>query len=164
MFEIKISSIGNAKSYRDTWATRSVGLVDPGEHIYTGNPYYHVEFFNDVSEDIPEFITPAKEHLLRVLEFSKSFNDSDKILVHCHAGVSRSPAISSGILFQHKMPAKNIFNHLENIRPNMYPNGLIIKLMDELLDGKGELINAFHEWEQKSKWSISKSGLIYKSS
>jgi predicted protein tyrosine phosphatase len=66
------------------------------------------------------------------------------LLVHCHAGVSRSTASVILILAQAlpEIPAAEIARHLLRIRPQAWPNLRIIELGDAMSGRDGEIIAA----------------------
>lgn len=54
--------------------------------------------FNDVERDYPECVAPKKEDFTGLKDFIDSKKDSvDEIIVHCHAGISRSSACATAI-------------------------------------------------------------------
>ena len=103
--------------------------------------------FNDVEDPNDEYC-PKIEHIYRILNFSKDFNDTDKVLIHCFAGRRRSTATAIGILIQHGMTIEDAFEHCYKIRPIMLPNRLILQLMDDALDLKGDLADYGNKWIQ----------------
>ena len=50
--------------------------------------------FNDIIDPTPGMILPTPEHVAAVLAFGRSLNADPeaKLIVHCHAGISRSTA------------------------------------------------------------------------
>jgi predicted protein tyrosine phosphatase len=66
------------------------------------------------------------------------------LLVHCHAGVSRSTA-SMALLLAQAMPevsGARIFDEILQIRPPAWPNLRILELGDPMLGRNGELVAA----------------------
>ena len=67
----------------------------------------------------------------RILDFIKSRPDitlSSDIIVHCHAGVSRSSAVAWLILIALGMDYKNAFTMLYKQHPNIWPNTTVLSL------------------------------------
>src|SRR4029077_6850743 len=66
------------------------------------------------------------------------------LLIHCHAGVSRSTAAAALILAQAwpERPARDMFDVVSNLRPRSWPNLRILELGDALLGRDGEIIAA----------------------
>ena len=99
-------------------------------------------YFDDV-----EFIregSPDRNQVYRILLFSQAFTLTDRILIHCRAGISRSTAVACAIICQHTPPGEEAraVEHIRSIRAMMVPNFLIIKLADEILQREGRLVAA----------------------
>jgi predicted protein tyrosine phosphatase len=76
-----------------------------------------------------------------VLEHTKDLNDRDRLLVHCHAGKSRSPAMAIGILIQSGLSPTEAIDQVKIVRPELIPNRLIVRLIDEVLLLDGSLVS-----------------------
>ena len=76
---------------------------------------------------------PKLEHVQKIVDFAKDIGPDDKVLVNCHAGVSRSVATAIGILVQHGMDPVDAILHCKEIRPQMWPNDLITSYFSEVL-------------------------------
>lgn len=90
-------------------------------------------------------VHPAYTDIERLIEWSKGLlNDTGvKLLIHCHAGVSRSTAAAVIIMARENPGRENeIFEQLNNIRSRNWPNSLMVNLADELLSRKGKLSSA----------------------
>ena len=64
------------------------------------------------------------------------------LLVHCHAGVSRSTAAAI-LLFARREPARsaqNVVGQVIRARPRAWPNLRMIEMGDELLGRDGEIV------------------------
>jgi predicted protein tyrosine phosphatase len=85
-------------------------------------------------------IYPEKQHILDAIEFDKKCNHKIHI-IHCHAGISRSPAIGYAILRGRGMNKEDAMNKIMEIAEYSSPNERIVRLTDEILEGKpiGEL-------------------------
>jgi predicted protein tyrosine phosphatase len=106
--------------------------------------------FHDIVEPRAGLILPEVGHVAAILGFGESLarggaDRSDRhLLIHCHMGVSRSTAAMATILAQANPDAgeDEIFQHLEQIRPQIWPNSLMIGYADELLGRGGRLVEA----------------------
>jgi predicted protein tyrosine phosphatase len=87
---------------------------------------------------------PTYDEIVRILLFTQPLTLTDKILVHCRAGVSRSTALAIAIVAQHSRPGleKQAVAHVRTVRPQLIPNFLIVKLADEILGRNGKLVAA----------------------
>lgn len=124
-----------------------IGAIDPNEKSLDTDTEYHIERFHDIPRVMDGYIAPETEHIERILEYSKSFNCDDSVLIHCHAGISRSPAIAILICIQHGMSIEDAFDHVYSIRDCMSPNILIIALGDNILRLNGELTDYLSQWQ-----------------
>ena len=102
--------------------------------------------FNDVIEPAPDQLAPERHDVERLLEFGRELDAAPAahLLIHCHAGVSRSTASAALILAQAQpaLPAPAVFEQVTKIRPRAWPNLRILELGDALLDRGGELVAA----------------------
>ena len=66
------------------------------------------------------------------------------MLVHCHMGISRSTA-AMAILMAQSDPGhteERIFSQLIDLRPQAWPNSLMVEFADDLLNREGRLMTA----------------------
>jgi predicted protein tyrosine phosphatase len=160
MFEIKICSLDSVDKYMDNWATKTISLLDPNlRDEYPSTPTRHVEFFNDIAQPFYGWIMPKMVHLRNCLEFSKNFTDEDRVLIHCHAGVSRSTAVAIAVLIQHGMCVSDAVDKIVEVRECAWPNSEIIALADVHFGLGGSLIDHIKLWkmEQQSKIVLVRS-------
>jgi predicted protein tyrosine phosphatase len=103
--------------------------------------------FHDVIEPFDGFIMPEVGHVEAVLSFGEALlrgatrREAGHLLVHCHAGISRSTAAMATLLAQ-TYPDQDedaIFDRLASIRPQAWPNSRMIGFADRLLARKGRL-------------------------
>jgi predicted protein tyrosine phosphatase len=164
MFKLKICDLYDAVYLSKTWATHTVSLLDPdiekhnffiipvaGENRKLRRYYFHditpEDSWNHYFRTEFELATPKQ--IQEILAFTASLVPTDNLLVHCHAGISRSTAVACGILCQHGLTPRDSIKHVLSIRKQAFPNRYILKLFDELLGLEGELANvAFEEFAQ----------------
>lgn len=78
--------------------------------------------------DREKFIWFNDEHAESIIEFAERHkNDQGKIIVHCHAGVSRSSGVATALCEMYGIPAATIFNDHPNIQPNRHILKIIYK-------------------------------------
>lgn len=155
MFELKINGIHEAGilKVREEWPTKIVSLVDPATERdwLVPSENHHIEKFDDIAVVMRadhNYILPSREAIARVLEFTKTLVKEDKLLVHCHAGISRSTAMAIGILVQHGVDPERAIKYVEEVRPPLFPNSLVIQHIDDELGLNGELVEALRKWVQ----------------
>lgn len=70
-----------------------------------------------------------------------------RVLIHCHGGWCRAPAVALGIIATRLGPGREreAVEHLAAIHPPSTPNSLIVRIFDELLQREGTLYQAFGE-------------------
>jgi predicted protein tyrosine phosphatase len=102
--------------------------------------------FHDVIAPTPGSVSPEPSHVETILEFGRRLPDADPahLLVHCHAGVSRSTAAMTALLLQAHPDARetDILAHVRSIRPQAWPNSLMIAFADRQLGRGGRLLEA----------------------
>ncbi len=93
------------------------------------------------------------------MEFTALLQSTDKLLVHCHSGISRSTAVASGILCQHGLTPHEAIKYVLSIRSQAVPNQHILSLFDKLLKLNGQLVIAsieevakFHRKQTVFNW------------
>ncbi len=140
MFQILVTSFNEAENFiEEKWPTRIISLIDNERVVNLLGPHHLHLKFNDVSST-NMVNPPLPEHLVQVLEFTKDLTDSDKVLVHCLAGISRSTAMAIAILIQHGMNYRDAYFHIAAVRPQLMPNHLITFYTDDYFNLNGELI------------------------
>jgi len=147
MFELKITDLKDAPTIGLGWATKTVSLLDTSG---IANPFFgegHQKFFmDDLDNEKQECHRPGMQHapkmkdILNILTFTETFTDEDKVLIHCHGGMCRSPAVSMLALIQHGMTKEDAFKMVMEVRPVAMTNYLVIRLGDVALGLNGELI------------------------
>ncbi|KAJ7275524.1 protein-tyrosine phosphatase-like protein, partial [Mycena haematopus] len=89
-----------------------------------GITYHHIPLKDTSSMSI----TPACAEARRIIDAalrSKHGDASGKILVHCWAGISRSPSVLTAYLMRrHKMPLKTALGRIVRARPQVSPKFL----------------------------------------
>ena len=91
--------------------------------------------FDDISVPMDDFIEPQEAHIERALAFADTIGEGS-LLIHCHAGISRSSAIALAIIAKRLGPGKEkeAVKVLEKINPHARPNKSMVWFTDEILD------------------------------
>lgn len=122
---------------------------DPGDFAAYG-PHKRLTLrFDDIIDPLPGMAMPQRRHVEQLLEFGVGLAAEEgdplcHLLVHCHAGISRSTASMVTLLAEARpaMDEDAIFAHLREIRPQAWPNSVMLGFADDLLDRKGRLVAA----------------------
>jgi predicted protein tyrosine phosphatase len=80
------------------WPTHVVSL-SVGDVPQYGQRHLHVGF-DDIVRPQAGLVLPAPEHLNSIYEFARTLDPDSRLLVHCHRGLNRSPAVAVGVLIQ----------------------------------------------------------------
>ncbi len=117
--------------------------------------------FHDIIDPEPGRMMPEPAHMEAVLAFGRSLAATGQghLLVHCHAGVSRSTASMLAMLAQ-DAPSEDedtLFARLRSIRPQAWPNSVMVGHADELLGRGGRLVAALgrhygHQTRANANW------------
>ncbi len=95
-----------------------------------------------------DIVPPSKADMARIIQFCEQINkegqDGDLILIHCHAGISRSTASMYTLLnvLTGAGCEAELLNYLYEIRPEACPNSLMVEYADALLNRKGAMYRA----------------------
>ena len=104
--------------------------------------------FNDIIEATPGMIAPSADDVAALLAFGRDVvgERASHLVVHCHAGISRSTASMTLILAQAmpERPAEEILLAVHGIREKAWPNLRMIELGDAQLGRGGALVDATH--------------------
>jgi predicted protein tyrosine phosphatase len=94
----------------------------------------------------PHHLASSRNDVARLLGFGRELNDraGSHLLVHCHAGVSRSTAAAALIMVQMHpdRPARVALDTVVRMRPRAWPNLRMLEFGDALLGRNGEIVAA----------------------
>jgi predicted protein tyrosine phosphatase len=139
--------------------THVVSLLDPGWpepdalHVFGLDRRLKL-YFHDIIDDLPDWVAPQRCDVDLLLTFARDLAELEPapgdepvprhLLVHCHAGVSRSTAAAILILAQHQpaLPAHDVVGRVIRLRPRAWPNLRMIEFGDALLGREGEIVAA----------------------
>lgn len=122
---------------------------DPDAFASYDRPHRTVLRFHDAIEAAPGLQLPSRDDVAAVLSFGEALAVSQPgqqghLLVHCHAGISRSTAAMAMLMLQADPDAEEraVLDRLLAIRPKAWPNSRMIAFADEMLGRSGRLLQA----------------------
>jgi predicted protein tyrosine phosphatase len=150
-FRVTICGIPELGDHCATGVTHVLSILDPDwpdpPAFAAFAPHRRLALrFHDIIEPVPDRYAPSREDVARLLAFGAELTDTNAnhLLVHCHAGVSRSTAATALILAQQhpEWPAPDVLDVVAQIRPRAWPNLRMLEFGDALLGRGGELVAA----------------------
>lgn len=156
-FRTTICGLQELEDHSDSQVTHVVSILDPAHPFPSAFTDYgeheRLELrFHDIIDERPHHHEPKLHHVEQILDFGRTVvntrhdapNDNRHLLVHCHAGISRSTAAMTLILAlgHPEMAAPDLLARLMKIRFNAWPNLRILAMGEELLDRRGEFTSA----------------------
>jgi len=99
--------------------------------------------FDDVVAPYPGYEACTVEHIEQVLAFGERAHakPGSHMLVHCHAGISRSQAAAAILMCQHAPGQEEAaFLRLLDLRKHGWPNTRMVEFADQLLQRDGALM------------------------
>jgi predicted protein tyrosine phosphatase len=143
MFDLRIETAPAALDLMQKgWPTRTISLVgdDLRFNLPDFGPTHFIARFHDVEAQVPGYVAPSFAILHAALRHVDDLKDDDRLLIHCHAGKSRSPAMALGVLVSHGQTPIEALERVKSLRPIVIPNRLMVELLDNTLLQRGELI------------------------
>ena len=146
-FTLSICGLDELSGFLRLDVTHVISILDPDYPAPDGLAKIASEdriifHFDDATVPGAGRIHPASSDIEKLVDWSRSLSDSrvKHLLVHCHAGISRSTA-AAAIILAEKNPGREaeIFEEIDRIRPRNWPNSMMISLADQLLACGGAL-------------------------
>ena len=127
---------------------RVVSLLDP-EFAFPdlGSAYQgrHLRLsMHDIHKEGADQLAPAVSHVDQLLSFLALWQRSAPLLIHCRAGIGRSPAIAyvAACLHLPHRCEREIAVSLRRISPLVRPNELLVRLADSAMGRNGRMADA----------------------
>ena len=151
---LTICGLQELDSFRDAAVTHVLSILDPTypepPDFAAYGPHKRLTLrFDDIIEPMPGMLPPERRHIEALLEFGTGLAAAEgdplaHLLVHCHAGISRSTASMTILLAEARPETEEdaLFAHIREIRAQAWPNSRMIALADELLGRDGKLVAA----------------------
>jgi|SRR5947209_138692 len=150
-FRLTICGIPELDAHCAAGVTHVLSILDPEfddpPAFAAFGPHHRLALrFHDIIEPRPDCLMPQRADVERLLAFGRELIDAPDphLLIHCHAGVSRSTASAALILAQAwpDRPARAVLDAVVAIRPRAWPNLRILEFGDALLGRNGEIVAA----------------------
>jgi predicted protein tyrosine phosphatase len=117
-------------------------------HLPT-RPAHLILQFLDLDEPLPSDDPKYRLADLADVEAGLVFaRDRQRLLVHCRAGISRSTAMTLGILTERLGDPAAAFAEVLRLQPHAVPNRHIVRLLDHVLNLDGTLDTMIQAWEK----------------
>ena len=152
-FPITVCGLEELAGHGTAGVTHVLSILDPSHPVPEAFGAYgeHEKLelrFDDIIDPARGLILPQPRDVERILAFGRVLQNEPaaKLLVHCHAGISRSTASMALILAQALpgQPAADVLAMVHAIREKAWPNLRLIELGDAALGRGGTLVAAAH--------------------
>jgi predicted protein tyrosine phosphatase len=99
---------------------------------------------DDIAVPMDGYITPAEEHVTRLIEFVRRWERARPLVVHCFAGISRSTAGAyvAACALNPRRDELMIAQELRRASATASPNIRIVSLADQMLGRDGRMVAA----------------------
>ncbi len=151
-FHLTICGLEELSGHRDAAVSHVLSILDPDTPVpaalraYAGLDAHWVLRFHDISLHLPGARIPEPDDVAELLSLGRELRAAragSHLLVHCHAGVSRSTAAAAILLAQsHPGREREALAEVAALRPVARPNRRMLALADELLGRRGALVRA----------------------
>jgi predicted protein tyrosine phosphatase len=151
---LTICGLQELGAFQDAAVTHVLSILDP---LYPEpvdfdayGPHKRLTLrFDDVLDPAPGLVLPERRHIEELLAFGEGLageqgDPLSHLLVHCHAGISRSTASMATLLADARpgLDEDAVFAHIREIRPQAWPNSRMVVMADELLGRNGRFVAA----------------------
>ncbi|MCA8908557.1 MAG: dual specificity protein phosphatase family protein [Rhodospirillaceae bacterium] len=149
-FRLSICGLDELPAFAAEGVSHVVSILDPDypdpEDFAAFLPHRRAVLrFDDVIVTGDLYQAPGAGDVAAILNVGRELaaDGATHVLVHCHAGVSRSTAAAALLLAQ-RMPdaIDDVFDEIHRVRPRSWPNSLIVRLGDAQLGLAGRLVAA----------------------
>lgn len=102
--------------------------------------------FHDIAAPHDGLTVPDKSHVVSFIDFVREWSREAPLLIHCYAGVSRSPAAAyiAALVLNPQADEMQWALRLRALSPSATPNSRLIALADQLLERRGRMIGAIN--------------------
>ena len=118
-----------------TPAVRPPAIAE-ADHLFVG--------VSDITDALDGHVLPDEAHVRRLLDFMRAWNQTQPLVIHCYAGISRSTAaafIATCALRPDRDEAE-IARELRLASPSATPNRRLVAVADAMLGRDGRMVSA----------------------
>ena len=156
-YRITICGLSELAGHAHAGFSHVLSILDPAwpdpDDFRRYGPHRRVVYrFDDVVEVGFGYTAPTRQDVAGILEFGRELLDQppEQLLIHCHAGVSRSTATAAMLMAQNNPGReRDVFEELERMRPRSWPNALMLRIADALLEREGALLAALRAHQRR---------------
>ncbi|TCZ56680.1 tyrosine phosphatase family protein [Roseicella aquatilis] len=150
-FRLTVCGIEELTGHCEAGVSHVLSILDPDwpvpEAFGSFGEHAKLELrFHDVIEASAGYVAPREEDVRAILAFGRDLQveAASRLLVHCHAGISRSTASMALILAQAQpdLPAEDLLQGILGIREKAWPNLRLLEIGDAMLGRGGTLPEA----------------------
>jgi predicted protein tyrosine phosphatase len=156
-YRITICGLDELAGHAQSGFSHVVSILDPEradpQDFTVYAPHRRVLWrFDDTVEHRAGFTPPAERDVRKILALGEELlaEKADQLLIHCHAGVSRSTATAVILMAQNNAGREaDVFGELAQVRPRSWPNSLMIGIADTILEREGALVRELRNHHAK---------------
>lgn len=151
-YELTICGLDELSAYREAAVSHVLSILDPETPTppalasFADLRAHWVLRFHDIALPLPGARIPEADDVAELLSLGRELREAragSHLLVHCHAGVSRSTAAAAILLAQpHPGREREAMHMVAALRPVARPNRRMLTLADDLLGRRGALVRA----------------------
>jgi len=137
-----------AETAQATGARSMVTLINPGTPVALPKGIEQDRYLRlsvaDIDAPVEDFVAPEESHVRALLRFAHAWDRRAPLLIHCHAGVSRSTAAAliAVCALNPTREESEAAQALREASPTATPNKLLIRIADTLMSRRGKLVAA----------------------
>lgn len=139
------------ETYARIGARRVITLINEGTPVDLPDALEEPDYLrldmHDIAEVQDGMMPPGEAHVRRLLAFAGEWDQSQPLLVHCFAGISRSTATAYTIAaaLNPKRDEAELAWRLRELSPSATPNPRIVAFADDILGRNGRMIRAIKD-------------------